>query len=254
MELTDSAGKQDRVPVEEPLQILLDGEPLAITLRTPGEEESLVVGFLYAESVIERLADIEELTVVPCEEGSQRMGPGTVAIRLSRPVDRGALDRARRVVQATAACGACGKRSMEDLDLSAPKVMAVTPSEADRWRWVEQMSRNQALFETTGGVHAAALFDPKGTLRWLCEDIGRHNAVDKVIGRAIREEAVPLVGWTLTVSGRAGYELVQKALRAGVGCMVAVGASSSLAIDLARRGGMSLFAFAGSHRGGRGYV
>ncbi len=253
-EILDVEGTSDRVPVEEPLQIVLDGEPMAVTLRSPGDERALVLGFLFAESVIESFQDVRGVELVPCETESGRSGPSAVAVELKQPADRESLDRARRTVRATAACGACGKRSLADLDLRAPQVLAVVPPSDERERWLAAMKERQGLFRETGGVHAAGLVDPEGRLRWIAEDIGRHNAVDKVVGTALEHSTMPLSGWSLVVSGRAGYELVQKALRAGVGCMVAVGAGSSLSIDLARRGGMSLYAFAGARRGGRRYA
>ena len=226
-------GRTDAVAVEEPLEIRVDGEPVAVTMRTPGDDEELALGFLFGEGLIDR-----------AHEAGPAPDLAANVVELRGPLLR---EPARRSFYATSSCGICGKGALEEVSVrsaAAPagpvvdrQVLAGLP---DRLR--------QPAFELTGGVHATGLFDPAGELLCVREDVGRHNAMDKVIGWALREGLVPLAWRILCVSGRLGFELAQKAAVAGCPILVGVGAPTSLAIELARERGMTLAGFA---RGGR---
>jgi FdhD protein len=220
---------EDQVAVEEPLEIRVDGEPLAVTMRTPGHDEELALGFLYTEGLIDGprdaglTGDLAANTIeVP---GPLRRHPG------------------RRRFYTTSSCGVCGKGALEEVAVDSaplPRGPAVSRAMvADLPRRLEQPG-----FGRTGGLHATGLFDPAGTLLWSREDVGRHNAMDKVIGRAVLDGLVPLGERILCVSGRLSFELVQKAAVAGAPILVGVGAPSSLAIALAEDRGMTLCGFA----------
>ena len=239
----------DQVAAEEPLQLLLDGEPLSIVMRTPGSDIELTLGLLLAERVIASLQDVDRI-VISAESGEQetavRIEPAllesnAVDVRL-RPAAGGR--RPQRAFLSSSACGVCGQTTVEDLVLDfpalrpgpllAPAVLAALP---------DRLKEQQAVFEATGGLHAAGLFTSDGVAVAVREDIGRHNAVDKVVGRALLDARLPGEGLMLAVSGRAGYELVQKAVAAGVPALVAVGAPSSLAVQVARRFDLALCGF-----------
>jgi len=236
----------DPVAVEEPLELRLrgaageDATPLAVTLRTPGHDAELAAGFLYAEGIVDAAADLVAL------DDAARCGVENVAeIELPPERARAARGTARSFLS-TAACGVCGKTAIESifarglplLDPGRPRVAhRVLESLPARMR------EAQRGFARTGGLHAAALFDADGTLRVLREDVGRHNAVDKVVGERLLAGALPLLDSVLLLSGRAGFEIVQKAARAGVPVVAAVGAPSSLALRTAERSGMTLAGF-----------
>jgi FdhD protein len=238
----------DEIAAEEPLQLLLDGEPLSVIMRTPGNDIELAIGLLHAERVITRLDDVASLRIsAEAQESEERLSV-TSDLLESNAVDvhlrRGAARRPRRSFLSSSACGVCGATTLEDLahdhaPLAAGPVIdpAVLPPLADRLR------EQQRLFEKTGGLHAAGLFTADGALVTLREDIGRHNAVDKVVGRAVLDGRVPLTSSLLAVSGRAGYELVQKAVAAGIPMLIAVGAPSSLSVATALRFGLTLVGF-----------
>ena len=238
----------DEIAAEEPLQLLLDGEPLSVIMRTPGNDIELALGLLHAERVITSLDDVATLRI--SAEANEREDRVPVASDLleSNAVDvhlrNTAARRPRRSFLSSSACGVCGATTLSDLahdhaPLAAGPVVdaSVLPPLPDRLR------EQQRLFERTGGLHAAGLFTVDGTLVTLREDIGRHNAVDKVVGRAVLDRTVPLAGFLLAVSGRAGYEVVQKAVAAGIPILVAVGAPSSLAVATALRFGLTLVGF-----------
>ena len=253
----DGAEVSDFVAVEAPLEIRVGGRPLVITMRTPGHDEELAAGFLYAEGV---LTSGDQIVSIRTEPGSGvsdpeelaagKVGSGDrVLLELRGAPDPGAVQRAQRDFRATAACGVCGKESLEDLDQALPPIAQVECATDLLDNLPERMRPHQTLFEATGGIHAAGLFTLKGELLWVREDIGRHNAVDKVIGRAVLDGATSLAHHILVVSGRAGFELVQKALKAAIPVMVSVGAASSLAVDMASAAGMTLYSFVGPGRG-----
>jgi FdhD protein len=220
---------EDAVAVEEPLEIRVDGEPLAVTMRTPGHDEELALGFLYTEALI---------------DGPREAGPtedfAANIVEVAGPLVR---DPSRRRFYTTSSCGVCGKGALEEVAVhSAPLPPGPTVPRglvADLPSHLEQPT-----FEHTGGLHATGMFEPDGRLLLTREDVGRHNAMDKVIGRALLDGIVPLGGFMLCVSGRLSFELVQKAAVAGAPILIGVGAPSSLAISLADDRGLTLCGFA----------
>ena len=233
----------DLVAAEAPLSIVVrssDGaaeRPLGILMRTPGDDRDLVLGFLYAEGVIEDARQIVALV-----QADDRM-----EITVSPDVD---LTRvAGRVQMGTSACGLCGRLAIESTD-RRPSPPAGTPRVAARTisALPERLQPHQAVFAETGGLHAAGLFDAEGDLHVLREDVGRHNAVDKAIGAALSAGEVPLHTYLLAVSGRVAFEIVQKAAMAGVPIVVAVGAPTTLAIEAARTAGVTLAGFVRNDR------
>ncbi|MEX2467985.1 MAG: formate dehydrogenase accessory sulfurtransferase FdhD [Gemmatimonadota bacterium] len=242
---------RDTLVVEEPLEIRLswvdpDGrratEPLAVTMRTPGDDFELVAGFLHGEGVVSEAADVLELTYC---RGDHSQEYNTVEARL-RPGVAFDLERTRRNFYATSSCGVCGKASLDAVTTlgcrTLPEGFTVDPTLLPELP--DLLRDRQDAFERTGGLHAAGLFGADGTCLGVREDVGRHNAVDKVLGAAFLERRLPASEAVLVVSGRASFELVQKAVMAGVPMLVAVGAPSTLAVDLARRFGQTLVGFA----------
>jgi len=222
-------GGPDQVAIEEPLEIRVDGAPLAVTMRTPGHDEELALGFLYGEGLIDELHPAgltDDLAV------------NTVEVRGPLIRDPGA-----RSFYTSSSCGVCGKgalaevavasRALPDGPVIARKLVAALPGRLE-----------QPGFQHTGGLHATGLFTAAGQLLCTREDVGRHNAMDKVIGRALRDGGLPLHGQILCVSGRLSFELVQKAAVAGAPILVGVGAPSSLAVELAADRGLTLCGFA----------
>ena len=247
----------DLVAVEAPLEIRVGGRPLVITMRTPGHDDELAAGFLYAEGVVTSGDQIVSIrTGAASDVSSQedlaagKVGSGDrVLVELRDAPEPGAVERAQRDFRATAACGVCGKESLEDLDQVLPTIARVECATDLLASLPERMRPHQTLFKATGGIHAAGLFTLDGELLCVREDIGRHNAVDKVVGRAVLDGETSLADRILVVSGRAGFELVQKALKAAIPLMVSVGAASSLAVDMASAAGMTLYSFVGPGRG-----
>ena len=237
-----AAGRDDDLAREEPLEIVVDGSPLAVLLRTPtGQDDdlSLAAGFLWSEGVIEALSDLDALA--PCTDPAAPQRDNRVLVSLAPGVRL--PDAARRAFTTGASCGVCGKASIESLTRRLPTRAAIPAWPAATLETMDGAVRAaQAGFRSTGALHAAALFDG-ATLVDLAEDVGRHNAVDKIFGRALRARRAPLAGRALWVSGRVSFELVQKALVAGVDALVAVGAPTSLAVDLARAHGVALCGF-----------
>ena len=266
---------EDLVVVEEPLEIRVDGRPLVVTMRTPGNDEELAAGFLHAEGMIADPAEIASLRAVAgdqsaaagdqsavADDRSAAVGGGGARLRVTNFAgDRvevalaggaAAADRPpgpEREFRATAACGVCGKASVDDLDQATPPIAPVACRPALFETLPDRLRAEQTLFHATGGIHAAGVFTLDGELLCVREDIGRHNAVDKAIGHFVLRGGLPLRDRILVVSGRAGFELVQKALMAAVPAMVSVGAASSVAVDMAAAAGMTLYSFAGPGRG-----
>lgn len=228
-----SRADEDLVAVEEPLQITVDGEDLVITMRTPGHDVELATGFLFSEGLIQRPDQIESVT--PDNRGTIR-----VSLAEGSRIDPGHFTRN---FYQTSSCGVCGKASIEALRMQGcPTIAADTPRVSSSL--ISSLHVEQPVFERTGGLHAAGLFDAQTRELLLSrEDVGRHNAVDKLIGAAFHRKLLPLSNSILWLSGRVSFELVQKALRAGIPIVVAVGAPSSLAIETARRFGMTLAGF-----------
>ena len=250
--------EHDLVVVEEPLEIRVDGRPLVVTMRTPGHDEELAAGFLHAEGITAGGARIAALRTVagdPAGGGGARIGVTRFAgDRVEVTLAGGAAAASpsaepARGFRATAACGVCGKTSMDDLDQDLPPVAPVECRPALFETLPGRLRAEQTLFHATGGIHAAGIFTLDGELLCVREDIGRHNAVDKAIGHFALRGALPLRNRVLVVSGRAGFELVQKALMAAIPAMVSVGAASSVAVDMAAAAGMTLYSFAGPGRG-----
>jgi len=234
----DANLETDRVAVEEPLEIRLEGEPFAVIMRTPGADADLVAGFLFSEGVIRNADDIRLIEVAE--------SPNTTNVRLSRGRAESLPDLLdqRRQVAMSSSCGLCGRRSLESLTVTATPLTA---------RWVvgrhvivglpAVLRSAQRTFAETGGLHAAGLFDREGGLELSAEDVGRHNAVDKLIGRMMMRRRLPLERSLLFVSGRSSFEIVQKAFLGGIPLVAAVSAPSSLAIELAQSAGMTLLGF-----------
>jgi FdhD protein len=226
-------GARDVVAVEEPLEIQVGGAPLAVTMRTPGEDDELALGFLYGEGLI---------------DGPRRAGPSEDLAANVVEVDGPLLrDPGTRRFYTSSSCGVCGKGAMEEVAVHCAPLPDGPTLPRELLADLPERLR-QPTFERTGGLHATGLFDAEGRLLVVREDVGRHNAMDKVIGRALLDGRLPLHGHVLCVSGRQSFELVQKAAVAGAPVLVGVGAPSSLAIALARDRGMTLCGFA---RGGR---
>jgi FdhD protein len=222
-------GLEDEVAVEEPLEIRAGGRPVAVTMRTPGEDEELALGFLYGEGLIR-----------------ERRPAGPPADLAANTVEvAGALDRepSSRAFYTTSSCGVCGKGALEEVAVDAPRAAPGPMVAKDLLAQLPDRLR-QPTFERTGGLHATGLFTAAGELIAVREDVGRHNAMDKVVGWALRSGMLPLHGRILCVSGRLSFELVQKAAVAQASILVGVGAPSSLAVRLADDRGMTLAGFA----------
>jgi FdhD protein len=244
--------RQDQVAVEEPLEIRLafgpagkrDERSISITMRTPGHDAELAAGFLFGEGIVRGNRDIEAIRHCGAETGAAgSFNVVRVELRPDLAVD---LTRLERHFYTTSSCGVCGKSSLDALEvtaapLSAPDAFHIAAAAIHRLP--EKLREAQAVFDRTGGLHAAGLFDAEGRLIELHEDVGRHNAVDKVIGSQLLAARTPLSDRGLFVSGRASFELVQKAVVAGIPLLAAVGAPSSLAVELAQRFGATLLGF-----------
>jgi FdhD protein len=234
----------DSVVVEAPLEIRVAGRPFAVVMRTPGADRELAAGFLFAERVLKSAADLG--TIGHCTDPEALHPENIVTVTCigasAAMLDEGAA--APRQTVASSSCGVCGRLSIEALAADCPPVAALPPVAPGIIAALPATLRaRQAVFDRTGGLHAAGLFGPDGALLEFAEDVGRHNAVDKVIGRLVLREALPASGTLLFVSGRTSFEIVQKAWAAGVPCVASVSAPSSLAIDLARTAGIRLIGF-----------
>jgi len=237
--------RPDTVTVEEPLEIRVDGRPLAVTMRTPGDDFDLTIGFLVTEGLLAGADDVA--TLMHCTDTGDDGSPtfNVVDIQLQPGVSIPDVGLQRSFVT-TSSCGVCGKTSIDavrlrspydlttDATVVSPQVLAGLP---------DALRDHQKVFDRTGGLHAAGLFTADGKLLAVREDVGRHNAVDKIVGWAAREHRLPLAATVLMVSGRISFELAQKALMAGIPVLAAVSAPSSLAIDLAEEFGLTLVGF-----------
>jgi len=235
VEGASSAPFQDLLAVEEPLEIRLGQNTISITMRTPGHDSELAVGFLFSEGILSSAAQIQDIV--------SSKNSATVDLKPEIEVD---LDRLKRHFYTTSSCGVCGKASIEALRMQAcPMLPRESPVVASAviHRLPAILREDQSVFERTGGLHGAALFDSSGNLLVVREDVGRHNAVDKVVGAEVLGGRIPLDDKLLLVSGRASFELAQKAIMAGIPILAAVGAPSSLAVETARRFNMTLLGF-----------
>ena len=232
----------DYVTVEEPLEIRLGGLSLAVTMRTPGNDEELVAGFLHSERVIGSADDLD--VIAPYRVSDHDLQGGNVVNVLLRGNLHVARERLRRNFVASSSCGLCGKATIDAIRTELPPVSSdlVVPSGLFN-RLERAMGRAQATFERTGGLHAAGLFDASGQLIVLREDVGRHNAVDKVVGHMLLARRLPLERNILMVSGRASFEIMQKALAARIPIVAAVSAPSSMAVEMAAAADMTLVGF-----------
>jgi len=234
--------RSDRLATEEPMEIRVD-EPggaqrtVAVTMRTPGHDFELAAGFLFTEGII---APADLRSVRYCDVPREEQHYNVVTVAVGRPLP----DLAARSFYTTSSCGVCGKASLEALDVQcAPVAPGPVVKPELLTSLPDELRRVQRVFDRTGGLHAAALFDTEGALRSSREDVGRHNAVDKVVGAELMAGSLPLSDRVLLVSGRASFEIVQKAAVAGVPIVCAVSAPSSLAVDAARRFGVTLVGF-----------
>ena len=242
-----ASDRADILAAEEPLGIRVDGTAISMTMRTPGDDIDLAAGFLVGEAIVSSASDIAGIKVcdgTTCGHVDHDELGNIVDVTLAPGVT--VAPGARRNFLTTSACGVCGKASIQDICVLPeagvaadpvrvqPAVLAVLP---------DRLRAAQRVFATTGGLHAAGLFTPDGELIVVREDVGRHNAVDKVVGRALLTGRLPLSGCILLVSGRASFELVQKAVLAGIPLLAAVSAPSSLAVELAEQAGLTLVGF-----------
>jgi FdhD protein len=235
--------RPDRLVTEEPMEIrvhLPGGGPqsLAVTMRTPGNDFELAVGFCVTEGVVHSPDDVA--SVAYCvERGAQHYNIVTVQLRVAPPDGL-----PQRAFVANASCGLCGKTALEDVELRCPPIAHGPRVAASTILTLpDRLREAQRVFDSTGGLHGAALFRVDGALDTLREDVGRHNAVDKVVGRATLDRRLPLASGVLMVSGRVSFEIVQKAAMAGIPIVCAVSAPSSLAVDAARRVGQTVVGF-----------
>lgn len=243
---------EDVVATEEPLEVRLaysrpDGgraeKSISVTMRTPGHDGELAVGFLYTEGIIRSKADIE--SVAPCGPPAPNGLINVVRVELAANVDV-ALDRLERHFYTSSSCGVCGKSSLDAVAVQGHYDLEDVEFQVSGERLgalPDALRARQTVFERTGGLHASGLFDVAGQIVAVREDVGRHNALDKLIGQALLADELPLSAFGIIVSGRASFELMQKAMMAGLPLLAAVGAPSSLAVELAEEFGMTLIGF-----------
>lgn len=248
--LQGTSDKSDLLAVEEPLEIRLgygppnqrDQRSISVTMRTPGHDFELALGFLFSEGIIHSMDDV--MQVVYCRDAGRQEQDNVVRVELQTNIVPD-WKKIQRNFYTTSSCGVCGKSSVEAVHQQCtllPDSFKITASLVHQLP--ETMRASQPVFTHTGGLHASALFTKDGELKMLREDVGRHNALDKVIGAMFTQRNLPLHDYLLLVSGRAGFELVQKAAMAGIPVMVAIGAPSSLAVELSRQCNMTLIGFA----------
>ena len=250
---TDSPGTvEDYIVGEEPLEIRVEGpsgkHQLAITMRTPGDDMELGAGFLWGEGLLRTRDDLVSITTCKDKTLTEREQENTIVahVRAGAPALERTLQRAFTV---SSACGVCGTTQIDDLRERGCGDVAPSPLTDEQLAALpDAMRSHQRIFDRTGGLHAAGLFNPAGELVVLREDVGRHNAVDKVVGYALMHDLLPLTGYSLAISGRGGFEIIQKAVAAGIGAVVAVSAPTSLAVETARDFNLRLLGFA---RGGK---
>ncbi|MEK7285891.1 MAG: formate dehydrogenase accessory sulfurtransferase FdhD [Nitrospirota bacterium] len=242
--------QSEKLAVEEPLEIRLrysvgktrETKAISITMRTPGFDEELAVGFLFSENIIKNARDI--ISIVHCTPFSIKDKENTILVELSEDCQCD-IQRLERHFYTTSSCGVCGKTSLEALGIHAQRVSEdslVIPAEIIK-ALPASLAQHQSVFNETGGLHASALFDDKGNLQCVREDVGRHNALDKIVGKALLAGEIPLNNNILLLSGRASFELIQKAIVAGIPIVAAIGAPSSLAVALARAFNITLLGF-----------
>jgi FdhD protein len=230
-----SSSRADVAATEQPMELRIGGEPFAVAMRTPGADRELAAGFLLAERVITSVSDVAGI-----ERHPESHNVVNVRITGSRSVET----RERRRVVMNSSCGLCGRVTIDSLRVHAPEIKADWTVSASLIAGLPRtLGSTQTAFAETGGLHAAGLFGPSGNLETTAEDVGRHNAVDKVIGRMLLDDRLPLTRSILFVTGRTSFEIVQKAYLAGIPIVAAVSAPSSLAVELAEEAGITLLGF-----------
>jgi FdhD protein len=242
--------RPDVLAAEEPMEIRVEGDhqeavSVAVTMRTPGNDFELAVGFLYTEGLISARDEVRRVSY--CEDlGPEEQHYNVVTVELARSFDPAVV---QRNFYASSSCGICGKATLDDVEVHCAPILPGPEVKGEAITAMpEALRKAQRVFEQTGGLHAAGLFAPGGKLLALREDVGRHNAVDKIVGQGLLAGDLPLSQRVLQVSGRIGFEIVQKAARAGIPVITAVGAPSSLAVEAAERMGMTLVGFVRDQR------
>ena len=257
VEANSTTDTPDLLAVEEPLEIRIEfgkksarqQKAISITMRTPGNDLELALGFLFTEGIISSYADVSNIHHCADPQTPEER-ENVVKAELSPAVDID-LERLQRHFYTTSSCGVCGKASIEAVQATHCPVLPANSLEVAAsliHSLPDRLRKEQAVFEHTGGIHAAALFDAEGKLQLMREDVGRHNAVDKLIGAALYKNMLPLSKYVILVSGRASFELVQKSLAAGIPVLAAVGAPSSLAVSLATEFNMTVLGFVRNNR------
>ena len=242
--------REDHVTVEEPFEVRVNHRSLAVIMRTPGHDRELAMGFLFTERVIHQANDVHAIEDARDEDGLPLAN--VVNVDLHPGEKQGSftqIDNFERHFAVSASCGLCGKNSIDDLMLTVPslKVEDLHITASCIYELTSQLRIGQDVFTHTGGLHAAGLFTSTGELCLLREDVGRHNAVDKIIGHGLLHNTLPYSRHILVVSGRTSYEIIQKALLARIPCIAAISAPSSLAIELAHQAGITLIGFLRDH-------
>lgn len=247
-----SVQREDQLTIEEPFEVRIGHQSLAVIMRTPGNDAELALGFLLTEGVIKQSADVLAVESDVDEDGLPLANVLNITLRSQLLQDsmRAQPTTFERHFAVSASCGLCGKNSIADLMLAVPPLEvedAVRIKAATFYELAAQLRSRQKVFQYTGGLHAAGLFTVDGELQLLREDIGRHNAVDKLIGHGLLHSTFPYNKHILMVSGRTSFEIIQKALLARIPCVAAISAPSSLAVELAEQGGITLIGFLRDH-------
>lgn len=242
----ESQGREEQITVEEPLELRIDQQSLAVIMRTPGHDQELAAGFLLTEGIIQAPTDISGIESVLDNDCLPQANALNITLRFDRPGASSTTTAAfQRHFAVSSSCGLCGKNSIADLLQSTSPLPAddlhISPSTL--YALDKQLREHQTVFGYTGGLHAAALFSASGSLLLVREDIGRHNAVDKLIGHGLLHDTYPYTDRILLVSGRTSFEIIQKALLARIPCVAAISAPSSLAVELADQSGITLVGF-----------
>jgi FdhD protein len=239
--------REEQLTMEEPLEVRVDNQSVAVIMRTPGNDHELAMGFLFSEGVIQRAEDVATVEMAHDDEGLPLENVVNVVLHsptqaCAVPTQPAAFERHFTV---SSSCGLCGKNSIADLLVSTPPLEtdSVRVSASTLYTLSEQLRTEQRVFQYTGGLHAAGLFTTTGTMVLLREDIGRHNAVDKLVGHGLLHGLYPYSNFVLLVSGRTSFEILQKALLARIPCVAAISAPSSLAVELAEKSGITLIGF-----------
>ncbi len=239
--------REEQLTMEEPLEVRVDNQSVAVIMRTPGNDRELALGFLFSEGVIQHAEDVAAVEMAHDDEGLPLENVVNVVLR--SPTQACAVQPQpaafERHFTVSSSCGLCGKNSIADLLVSTPplEMDSMHISASTLYTLAEQLRTEQRVFQYTGGLHAAGLFTTTGALVLLREDIGRHNAVDKLVGYGLLQGLYPYSNFVLLVSGRTSFEILQKALLARIPCVAAISAPSSLAVDLAEKSGITLIGF-----------